>query len=245
LDFYNDFSTLINYSQENNMTTCATRVALSLYCHLVELSSFHFMIINLLGCKAGDEYVVNPFKSIDSFSKTKGTLRPASAKSKFQLIKKKAEKCNDNSIKEYIDLVFDDEIRNSFSHSDYVITEEFFKYSKKISINSLQNKISYCLDFYMAFIESYRLFKKMFIHEKTFHKCPGYEVLELLCNEEEGIYGFNMHFHNGNKASYIRTKDSTNPLNICINSDGTINFQIGFVDELEHIWKVNGIPFHE
>ena len=80
---------------------------------------------------------------------------------------------------------------------------------------------------------------------KRFHKWPNYEVLELLTNDELGLYGFSVHFSNGNKATYARTPKGTDATNVMFEKNGSINFFVGSLDELTKEWKVDGKIFVE
>ena len=71
---------------------------------------------------------------------------------------------------------------------------------------------------------------------------PQYEVLELLSSEDEGLYGFHMHFSNGSRATYTRRKSGTDATNITFERDGGINFMVGLLTALEPVWKINGEP---
>jgi hypothetical protein len=72
---------------------------------------------------------------------------------------------------------------------------------------------------------------------------PG-ALLELLANEN-GLYGYHVHFSNGNKATYTRSEKGTEVINHHWNRDGTINFFVGSLDALEKVWKIDGVPVDE
>ena len=74
---------------------------------------------------------------------------------------------------------------------------------------------------------------------KRYHKWDNYEVLELL-SDKNGVYGFNVHFSNGNKSTFERTKDGVKLINMRL-SDG-VGFMVGMIDKLEPVWKVDGVP---
>jgi hypothetical protein len=70
-------------------------------------------------------------------------------------------------------------------------------------------------------------------------------VLELLKDDEGLVYGFQMHFSNGSKASYTRTHERSKPMNVMLNSDGSINFFVNLLDDLEPVWKIDGTPVED
>ena len=77
-----------------------------------------------------------------------------------------------------------------------------------------------------------------------FHKWPNYEVLELL-SDENGLHGFSVHFSNGSKATYSRTSKGVECTNVMFGRDGSIDFFVGSLDDLQPEHKVNGKPFEE
>ena len=97
-----------------------------------------------------------------------------------------------------------------------------------------------CLAFYTAFLVNHNHFKMMFHEMPRFHKWPNYQVLEILSNEETGLFGFNIHFPNGTKATFTHSEEGVVSENIFHNPDGSIQFNPGFTDGHEEKWQVNG-----
>ena len=87
--------------------------------------------------------------------------------------------------------------------------------------------------FYDALLGCQRLWKKELSHSEKYHKWPNYEVLAILSNDEDGVFGFNVHFSNGSKATFSRSKEGLDATNIKFEEDGSINFWVGMIDELE------------
>jgi hypothetical protein len=54
------------------------------------------------------------------------------------------------------------------------------------------------------------------------------------------VYGFNVHFSNGNKSTFSRTKDGVTQVNM--RTSNGVGFMVGMIDRLEPVWKVDGIP---
>jgi len=171
---------------------------------------------------------------------------PPSAKAKFNALKRWAGEENEDKLREYIDSFFNDDVRNSFSHSDYIITKDKYRWTEsglaqQVNLENLNVIVTNCFNFYHALLWLHTQWLKDLAKAPRFHKWPNYEVLELLSNES-GLYGFHVHFSNGSKATYSKTKEGTKCCNITIEGDGTINFMVGLFDKLEPVWKVNGEP---
>jgi len=160
-------------------------------------------------------------------------------------IKELCEKAKNTELPKAIDNFFDEGIRNAFSHSDYILTESNFRtheggLAHQETIEELAGKLDRCFDFYGAFIYSHRRWLKELNKTKTYHKWPNYLMLEILKDDETGVYGFNVHFSNGNKATYTRKSSGTEQINIGFEKDGSLRFIAGGLDELEPKWKING-----
>jgi len=249
LDAVADFEWLKDISSEKRGERCERRIALLMYCQLVEMTAVHEMIANLLKCLAGTPYVINPFHHPIRKKKKEHLfgLKPPSAKQKFNEIKTTAAMVKENTLIDCIESFFHEDIRNAFSHSDFVLTDTDFRFFKDhvashISLSEVDQKINSSFLFYSAFISVHR---RMLVHlaqMKRFYKLPEYEVLELLSNPTDGIFGFHIHFANGSKATFKRKRSGTEAINMGFDTDGTIRLFLGNSNKLERVWKVDGIP---
>lgn len=222
------------------------RIDLMIYCHLVEMNFAHNILMNTLRVINGEHYVIKPF----AYSK----LKPLSSRWKFDEIKKKAKEINEKTLTDYIDEFYSDDIRNAFYHSDYCIADKGFRYERRvdkkmaydeeISLDEINKLIKNCFDFYVALFNVHKWTKEWWAKQKKFHKCPGYEVLELLIKDNM-LYGFNMHFSNDSKATFTREPENVKAMNISFNKDGSVNFFVGDLDKLKKEWRVNGENFDE
>jgi hypothetical protein len=68
--------------------------------------------------------------------------------------------------------------------------------------------------------------------------------LELL-TKNNVLYGFNIHFSNGSKATFKREPKSVTARNILFEKDGSVNFMIGDISKQTKEWKVNEQIFDE
>jgi hypothetical protein len=245
-----DFNKLLDKAKEENGEKMVVRIALLMYCQLIEMTAPHEMLANLLRCLAGKPYIIRPFsKFIKKNKKRPFSSFPPSATKKFNEIKKAAKDSDETELIQHIDSFFDDKIRNAFSHSDYILKEEHFRWTEgglaqQVEIDIVKELINNCFSFYDALLYCHKHWLKELAKLPRYHKWPQHEVLEIL-SDNNIVYGFSVHFSNGSKATYARTSKGTDATNIHPNSDGTVNFFVGSLDALEPIWKIDGKPVKE
>jgi hypothetical protein len=217
-----------------------------MYCQAVEMAAPHEIITNILRIINKLPYIYDPFEELKRRKKNWSYI-PPSAKSKFEVTKKLSLQCKETKLIEIIESFFDDEIRNAFSHSDYILTDSFFRFTeggpaKQIDLKIIEEKINRCFDYYSSFMSLHKNWLLKLSKLKKYHKWSNYEVLELLSSKEDGLYGFHIHFSNGSKATYSRRTIGVEAINLFIEQDGQLNFMCGNLEDLEPVWKVNGKP---
>lgn len=225
----------------------AWRVALLYYCQLVEMSAAHDILANLLRILNGEPFIIQPF--YDKVRRKKKSLwdrTPPSATTKFKRICEYAKKANEDELVKLINGFFDDEVRNAFSHSDYIITEDKFRvtesgFGRELELAKLSEITHLAFDFYGALIVCHRRWKGWFAGMPKYHKWPKYEVLEILSSESKELLGFNVHFSNGSKATYARSPKGVETINFSFGNDGRVGFMVGLIDALESKWKIDGV----
>ncbi len=176
---------------------------------------------------------------------------PPSAKQRVGEIKELAKQVGYPELNAAIDRFFDDRVRNAFFHSDYTLTERYFRFrdgglARQIEVETLDRLIVECFAFCGVFMELHDQWLHVLGRGKRFHQWPNYEVLELLSTEDDGLYGFNVHFSNGTKATYMRRKQSgtMGSVNVLFGKGG-INFNVGQLETLEKMWKIEGKPVED
>ena len=210
LDAFEDFNWLMEKSNEERDHRCILRIALLIYCQAIEMTAVHEMLANLLRCISNEPYIINPFsKLIRPKNKRLFAWIPPSAPVKFNVIKKLATKVGDETLPKIIDSFLNENVRNAFSHSDYILTDTEFRYTEAglahfIKIDEIDRLISECVAFYNTFISTHKQWRLNLGRSKRFHKLPDYDVLELLLDDKEGVYGYHVHFSNGSKSTYNR-----------------------------------------
>lgn len=245
---FDDFNWMFDKSMAERTNESSRRIALLIYCQALEMTAPHEIIANILRCILKEGYVIDPFERLARRDKKKlFSYIPPSAKIKFKHIKESALKAGEKELIEKIDSFFDENIRNAFSHSDYILSDEYFRFregglARQIHLEELDKKMQACFGFYGAFIYLHRRWLKELSKTKRFHKWQRFEVLEILSSEEEGVYGFNVHFSNGSKATYTRRPSGIQAINLHFDRSGHIGFMVGDLDALEPVWKIDGKP---
>jgi hypothetical protein len=245
---FKELNWLIKKADEELSDIASSRIALLMYCQAVEMTTPHNLLANVLQIIDGKSYLINPFYDL-SRPKKKGSFNrvPPSATAKMFRIKKLAENVDENRLIEIIDSYFDDRVRNAFSHSDYIFTEKYFRWTEggpasQMPLTELEQKIRTCFAFYGALLECGPRWCRYFGKFQRYHKLPDYEVLELIKNDDGLVTGFKMHFSNGSFASYSRGTDGSNPMNVRPDKYGAIDFMVGDREKLEKVWKIDGKP---
>ena len=250
LDSFKDYNWLLKQAKEGPTQNCLWRVGLLMYCQAIEMTAPHEVLANIFRSLGGGKYHIKPLMHLNRKSKKDPFASiPPSATTKLNYLKKLAKNCGEEKFIELIDSFFNDKIRNAFSHSDYVITDSYFRwteggYPSQIKLDELDILISNAQEFYSAFWYCHLECLKNFSTNRKYHKWDNYEVLELL-TKDGLLYGFNVHFSNGNKSTFSRTAEGVEFCNITIQRDGSIDFFVGLLNALKPIWMVDGKPYLE
>ncbi|MHB8277747.1 MAG: hypothetical protein ACYDIA_08865 [Candidatus Humimicrobiaceae bacterium] len=100
------------------------------------------------------------------------------------------------------------------------------------------------LNFIRAFLRIYFSLLSDFKCKQKIYKLPNFEVLELLTDENIGLYGFKMHFSNGSNAMFIRNNNRTEAINISFQQN-RVGFYVGLIEDLKHEWRVGDKRLYE
>jgi hypothetical protein len=136
-----------------------------------------------------------------------------------------------------IDNVYNDAVRNAFSHSDYIVTQDEFRWTEgglpgNLPLQNLNNLIGNAFSFFGPFIAVRDRWLKLAAEMPRYHRWPNFEVLELLRSDGK-LHGFRVHFSNGVSARFLRSPDGVDLKNVTIQKDGTISFFVGPLYELK------------
>jgi hypothetical protein len=240
-----DFNWMIETAQKLKGKAAARRFAVYYYCFVIEMTAVHEMMINILRCISDMHYLPFPFEHLHK-RKSKGDRRdvPPSMPQKLREIKALAGKIGETDLVAKLDYVYDEKLRNCIAHSDYVLFKDHLRTqgsgaASSIPLKDVDRKINYTFRFISGLLKAANSMKFVLSRGKRYHQWDHYEVLELL-SDENGVCGFNVHFSNGNKSTFERTKKGVTQINM--RTHDRVGFMVGMIDDLEPIWKVDGVP---
>jgi len=243
---FDDFNALLPHAQARG-PDAVRRVQLLIYCHAIEMTAGHELLLNLVRVASGKKYQVVPFRPLARPKKKKSFgLVPPTAKQKFRTIQELASSSGEPTLSDFIAGFFSDHVRNAFSHSDYILGEKHFRWmegtAKQIAIEKVDELIARCFEFYSSLLILQVQWLQALAQNGRFHKWPQYEVLELLTDESKAVCGFSIHFSNGAKATYERRASGVKAINMRFEKDQTVSFFCGDPNRLEPVHKINGVP---
>jgi hypothetical protein len=225
------------------------RIGLLMYCQACEMSAIHQMLANLLRILLNQRYHMNPLGSLGRADKKRFfKWYPPSAKVKWHKLREMAVDAKTADLVRLIDGIYDDRVRNAFSHSDYIITNNTFRWTEgdlggQLPLEKLDSLITNAFSFTGVFVAVRDRWLKLAAKMSRYHRWPNHEVLELLKLDGK-LDGFRVHFSNGNSARFRRSPAGVDLMNVVIESDGTINFMVGSLDGLTDRCVVDGKEVH-
>ena len=203
-------------------------------------------LANLLRVHLGQPYHLNPLGSLGRADKKRmfKSYPPPSATAKWKKIRDMAAEANKADLVRLIDNVYDDTVRNAFSHSDYILGEDNFRWTEgglpgQIPLQKLSDLITNAFSFFGVFIHMRNRWLKLVADMPRYHRVPNFEVLELLKTDGR-LDGFRVHFSNGSSAHFRRQPTGVDLMNVVIQPDGTTTFMVGFLDALRNQYVVDG-----
>jgi hypothetical protein len=107
---------------------------------------------------------------------------------------------------------------------------------------ALRKLLRRCVSFAKLFLTGYHLHRLKYVGQPRFTKIPGYQVIELLVNDELGLYGFYMHFPSGGKSTCIRYPEKKEMINFT--GVERVHPFVGLIP-FDKEWLVNGKRLHE
>ena len=206
------FNDMINLIQAPLRDSTRLRIGLLAYCHITEVDAIYSIIENMLRIIEGKRASIDPFWDIykprnKKMEITKAfNIQPLSKKEVVKHLIKHASKIKENEVSEVIKEIYNDDVRNSFYHSDYIIYKDEYRIRKArsklgglgtitIKISDLLEIINNGIHYYEAFmnvyskhITSYKETKIVYGHISGEENDP--EPIELLVVSKKGVYGF-------------------------------------------------------
>ena len=242
---FNDYNWHLGAKSDDLSDKSHWRIGLLMYCQACEMSVVHSTLANLLRIQLDQPYHMNPLGSLGRADKKRMfKWYPPSAKVKWQKIRNMAMEARTADLVRLIDNVYNDTVRNAFSHSDYIIGEENFRWTEgglpgQMPLHNVNNLVTNAFSFFGVFIAMRDHWLEATANMRRYHKWPNFEVLELLKTDGK-LDGFRVHFSNGTAARFHRRREGVEALNLVFERDGTINFFVGLRDALGRRYVVDG-----
>lgn len=211
--------------RDRDMTTW--RMGLLLYAHIVEMDAPYEVLTNLLRFRLGKGYSPNPYfdflppKRQKAFAK-----RGISTGEKINIIKTLSHDAG-LSVGKIFDEFYNNKLRNSISHSDYILTDNKFRCRGGISGNrgfeieyeELSNTLLCAKAFIAAFFSIEYSARKVWGAQSGEGKPydPIYKgLLEVLADREGLLRGFKVHWPNNSESTYRRTENGVDMINCSV-----------------------------
>jgi hypothetical protein len=225
------------------------RLALLAYCTLTEMDLPYVLVANLLRLRSGKKYHVEPFHDLAQKRPPKkgqalGKVIPPTPSQKIKRISDLAKKASMEPISAALEETHDAVLRNAVYHSDYVLHDDRLiirkasrlskkegVYTPQIELDELEQLITNAFAFFSALFSLYERCRRSFDDFKnSFLPYDGHYkgVMQFLFDGDGVLIGFRVYWPNGTTGEYARTKDACTGHNLSFDSDGSINFMVGW-----------------
>jgi hypothetical protein len=202
---------------------------LSLYCSLATNEAPLELLANLLNCVRSERYTVVPFSHLNK-GKYPEKVVEATLAEKVEHLSSVARETGRVDLSDAINAAYPVDI-----------LEACLTLSPTSEAN-LHQTYQNCRSLLATLIDIHFSERLKCRSWPTFFKVSPFEVIELLTNEDYGLYGFKMHFPSGGEAWFERHPERHDGRNFFVPE---ITFFVGLIDEMQNAWKLYGKQLHE
>jgi hypothetical protein len=205
--------------------------ALARYCSLATIEEPFCLVTNLLLCKQGKPYDPFPFEALYSGHVSK-RVKPST----FQIVQqvtKMATEAGQVALAGFIDEAFPAKVLQGCEHDGPLPADHA----------GVQDALTKLHSFLACLLAIYFEERLKFRKGPRLAKLAGFEVIEVLVDEESGLHGFRMHFSTGSSSIFDRTADSTTCINITPRTP--LAFYIGELEKRRPEWRVGDKRLYE
>ena len=201
----------------------------SKYCAYAALEEPLELLANLLNCSQGQLYSVVPFSHLNQGEYP--NIRWAYHAEKIRELSRLASEAGRMELAQSILAAYSARVLNGCGGGEPPHSEQLRTVCK-----NLQSLFAVLISTYFAERLKYRTWPK-------FQKLSPFMVIELLTNEEYGLYGFRLHYPAGANSEFERHPDSHQGKNFLVNPH--ITPWVGLIDNMQQDWLVDGKRLHE
>jgi len=149
------FDEYLEFINQKPTTSFRIRVALGFYCHLAEASGFYEAPKNLLRVAGGEEHRLWPFLELNRKHAETGKVIAPNANRIFWDLIGHSKSLGFEKLSEVFRDAFDSDIRNAYSHADYIIWTDGLRirnqaggYPRIIKWDDFDQKLLCAINFY-------------------------------------------------------------------------------------------------
>ena len=214
------------------------RLALLLYCHIVEMDAPHEVLTNLLRFRLGKCYSPGAFFDFLTENEQRSFwTRGVPTDRKIKILKTLSAEADLADVGAIFDDFYDNRLRNAVAHSDYILTEDDFRCrgrggrgAFRIPYKSLDRTLTAARAFATAFFQL-ELFARQcwgFKKQQGLPYDPVYKgLLEVLVDGGNAMCGFRLLWPNKSQSIYRRTERGVQMINCSVNLSGGMRFLVG------------------
>ncbi len=187
------------------------------------------LLANLLSCAQGQLYSVVPFSHLNKGEYP--NIQWAYHAEKIRELSRLASESGRMELAQSILAAYSAEVLNGCGGGELPQSEQLRRVWKK-----LRSLLAALIATYFAERLKYRTWPK-------FQKLSPFMVIELLTDEEYGLYGFRLHYPAGASSEFERHPDSHKGMNFLVNPHLTP--WVGLIDNMQKDWQIEGKRLHE
>ncbi|MFA6024731.1 MAG: hypothetical protein WC777_06070 [Candidatus Gracilibacteria bacterium] len=248
-DSFRDFPTILEEAQGNGNRKQEIKISLLMYCHSIEMTEVQNVLANLLRVLSGKPFKMRPLWNEEFMKKRKKSkeifFQPPGLTSKFKQLKKMASDAGENNLTDALNEIFNSDLRNSFSHSDYCIDLKKEKYrfreggpGRELDLSYVEEVMVKAFAFYDAFFTVWEASLHQITGLPHYLKTTDYDILELLV-ENGRLYGFALHHSDDTKSVFERHPESVNCQNFFFTDEG-FGIAMGDTAKFRKGWYLEG-----
>jgi hypothetical protein len=183
---------------------------------------------NLLNCLSKQEYQVSPF--IHLYGSPHAQKNPSALVVSADVISK-ASRINRTDVVDILKSIYTPRLEASLNQADHS------------DLSQLRDTLSESYTGLRPLLSKYFERLQRFKDDSPYAKLRTFEVIKLLVDPDDGLYGFEMYFSTGGNAKFSRKDGRTEAVNLSFN-DG-IGFQIGDLEAQKKEWRVGQKRLYE